>query len=160
MPDDALAFADHDHRACRAAALDALRSTARARGLRLTPARVRVLEILVEAHRAMGAYEILDRLRADGLGRQPPAVYRALDFLTGHGFAHRIEGLNAYVACGQPGDAHGTCFLICSTCRKVAEVEDSALELAVASAAAARGFAIERAIVEIDGTCPACRGRP
>lgn len=159
MPDDVLAFADHDHRACRAAALGALRGAAQARGLRLTPARVRVLEILVEAHRAMGAYEILDRLRADGLGRQPPTVYRALDFLTRHGFAHRIEGLNAYVACGQPGDAHGTCFLICSICRKVAEVEDSALELAVAATAAARSFAIERTVIEIDGTCPACRGR-
>ena len=158
MPDSALAFADHDHRACRAAALDALRRVARARGLRLTPARVRVLEILVEAHRAMGAYEILDRLRADGLGSQPPAVYRALDFLTAQGFAHRIEGLNAYVACGQPGDQHGSCFLICRSCRKVAEVEDSALELAVAAAAAARGFAIERTVLEIDGTCPACRG--
>ena len=155
----ALAFAEHDHRACRAEALEALRRVARTRGLRLTPARVRVLEILVEAHRAMGAYEILDRLRADGLGSQPPAVYRALDFLTAQGFAHRIEGLNAYVACGQPGDAHGTCFLICTTCRKVAEVEDPALELAVAGAAAARGFAIARTVLEIDGTCPACRGR-
>lgn len=159
MSDSALAFADHDHRTCRQAALGELRSAARARGLRLTPARVRVLEILGESHRAMGAYEILDRLRAEGLGRQPPAVYRALEFLIAHGFVHRIEKLNAYVACCTPGDEHGSCFLICRRCRQVAEIEDSALELAVAGAAAARGFAMDRAVMEIDGTCPACRAR-
>jgi zinc transport system ATP-binding protein len=81
MPDTALAFADHDHRHCRAALLEELRRVARSRGLRLTPARVRVLEILSEAHRAMGAYEILDRLKAEGLGAQPPVAYRALEFL-------------------------------------------------------------------------------
>ncbi len=47
----------------------------------------------------MTAYELLDRLRAAGLGGQPPVAYRALDFLVGNGFAHRIERLGAFVAC-------------------------------------------------------------
>ena len=159
MAETSLAFAEHDHRDCREAALGGLRRAARERGLRLTPGRIRVLEILVEAHRAMGAYELLERLSADGLGRQPPAVYRALDFLAAQGFVHRIEKLNAYVACCRPGDRHGSCFLICRSCRKVAEVEDGALELALADTVAARGFAMERAVMEVDGTCPACRAR-
>lgn len=166
MPDTALAFADHDHRRCRASLLEDLGRVAKARGLRLTPARVRVLEILSEAHRAMGAYEILDRLKAEGLGAQPPVAYRALDFLIAAGFVHKVERLNAYVACCHPEDGHGdaqghqngACFLICATCRKVAEVEDGALEIAVAQAAAGRGFAIRRTVLEIEGTCPACRG--
>ena len=164
MPDTALAFAEHDHRRCRAALLEELGRVARARGLRLTPARVRVLEILSEAHRAMGAYEILDRLKAEGLGAQPPVAYRALDFLIEAGFAHKVERLNAYVACCHPGDGGGhaddtgACFLICAACRKVAEVEDAALEMAVAQAAAQRGFAIRRTVLEIEGTCPSCRG--
>ena len=162
MTDTALAFADHDHGKCRATMRTALAEAARTRGLRLTPARVRVLEILSEAHRAMGAYEILDRLREEGLGSQPPAVYRALDFLAQAGFVHKIERLNAYVACCQPDGArtedHGACFLICSACHKVAEVEDGALEIALAQAAAGRGFAMRRTVLEIEGTCPACRG--
>jgi len=161
MPDTALAFAEHDHRRCRETLLDELARAARARGLRLTPARRRVLEILSEAHRAMGAYEILDRLKAEGLGAQPPVAYRALDFLISAGFVHKVERLNAYVACCHPeeggGHENGACFLICGRCRKVAEVEDGALEIAVAQTAAARGFAIRRTVLEIEGTCPSCR---
>ena len=165
MPDTALAFAEHDHRRCRQTLLAELERACNARGLRLTPARVRVLEILSEAHRAMGAYEILDRLKAEGLGAQPPVAYRALDFLIEAGFVHKVEQLNAYIACCHPeeghGDGHrddtGACFLICATCRKVAEVEDGALEIAVAQAAAGRGFAIRRTVLEIEGTCPSCR---
>ncbi len=158
MPDTALAFADHDHGQCRETMLDELARAAKTRGLRLTPARVRVLELLGEAHRAMGAYEILDRLRAEGLGSQPPVVYRALEFLTGAGFVHKIERLNAYVACCHPEGEHGACFLICSRCRKVAEIEDGALDIALAQAAAGRGFAMRRIVLEIEGACPACRG--
>ena len=161
MPDTALAFAEHDHGQCRETMLDELARAAKTRGLRLTPARVRVLELLGEAHRAMGAYEILDRLRAEGLGSQPPVVYRALDFLIAAGFVHKIERLNAYVACCHPGHGpgseHGACFLICSRCRKVAEIEDGALDIALAQAAAGRGFAMRRIVLEIEGTCPACR---
>ncbi|MDH3668076.1 MAG: transcriptional repressor [Paracoccaceae bacterium] len=156
-----LAFAEHDHGKCRAALKDALAEAAKTRGLRLTPARVRVLEILSEAHRAMGAYELLDRLREEGLGSQPPVVYRALDFLTQAGFVHKIERLNAYVACCHPDEDHGTdhgaYFLICASCRKVAEVEDGALDVALAQVAAGRGFAMRRTVLEIEGTCPACR---
>ena len=163
MQSPALAFAEHDHRRCRETLREALERAARTRGLRLTPARVRVLELLSEAHRAMGAYELLDRLRAEGLGSQPPVVYRALDFLIEAGFAHKIERHNAYVACGHPGEPasdHAACFLICADCRTVAEIEDAALDLAVAQAAAQRGFAMRRTVLEIEGTCPSCRGTP
>ena len=58
-----------------------------------------VLEILLESHRAMGAYEVLERLAAEGFGKQPPVAYRALDFLVEHGLALRVRRLNAYAAC-------------------------------------------------------------
>jgi len=149
--------------------LNELARAAKTRRLRLTPARVRVLELLGETHRAVGAYELLDRLRAEGLGSQPPVIYRALDFLIGAGFAHKIERLNAYVACCNPGDntgggqgaghdpGHGGCFLICSACHRVAEVEDRALESALADTAAGRGFALGRIGLEIEGVCPTCQ---
>ncbi len=164
MDDSALAFAEHDHARCRETLLDQLARTARARGLRLTPARRRVLELLSEAHRAMGAYELLDRLRAEGLGSQPPVVYRALDFLIEAGFAHKLERLNAYVACchpaGDAGSAHAASFLICAVCRRVAEIEDPGLDFAVAQAASRQGFAMRRTVLEIEGACPGCRGNP
>lgn len=161
MTQPANAFGRHDHDACAAGGMEAARALCAERRLRLTPVRARVLEILLEAHEAMGAYEILDRLRSEGLGSQPPVVYRALEFLTGHGLAHRIEKLNAYLACARPGRRHAACFLICEICRKVAEIDDQALGDAIGAAAEGRNFAVERAVLELSGCCPSCReGEP
>jgi Fur family zinc uptake transcriptional regulator len=60
-------------------------------GLQLTKVRRRVLEILLLEQKALGAYDILSSLNAEGLGSQPPIAYRALDFLVTNGFAHKIE---------------------------------------------------------------------
>lgn len=84
------AFERHDHGACADAAMARATDLAATRGLRLTPVRRRVLEILLERHRALGAYEVLERLAAEGLGKQPPVAYRALEFLVENGLAHRI----------------------------------------------------------------------
>ena len=153
----ALAFLRHDHSRCAASALAAAEARAEAGGLRLTPVRRRTLEILLEAHRAMGAYEVLDRLAAEGFGRQPPVAYRALDFLVEHGLAHRVQRLNAYVACLHPGQAHAPVFLICRDCGVVAEAPGARVRAALEAGAAETGFAVERASVEALGLCPRCR---
>ena len=62
-----------------------------------------MLEALLESHRALTAYELLDQLAAAGLGSQPPVAYRALDFLVANGFVHRIERLGAFAACTEAG---------------------------------------------------------
>lgn len=150
-------FTDHDHRACVESALAEADGRARAEGLRLTPVRRRVLELLLESHRAMGAYDVLARLDAEGLGSHPPAAYRALDFLTRHGLAHRVERLGAYVACSRPGGAaHDPTLLICRLCGSVAE---AALPATLSRAAAAEGFAVEHAVSEAEGVCPRCSDR-
>jgi Fur family transcriptional regulator, zinc uptake regulator len=149
------AFGTHDHRGCIARTVDAVEAICAERGLRLTAPRRRVLEILLEQHRAMGAYDVLARIAAEGLGAHPPVAYRALDFLVGHGFAHRVEGINAYVACPCPGRRHRPAFLICRGCRAVAEA-DAPEAGALAPGADAVGFRIERTVVEAEGLCPAC----
>ncbi|TDL83725.1 transcriptional repressor [Palleronia sediminis] len=151
-------FTPHDHAACRAEALEAARARCAASGLRLTPARERTLAILLDAPRALGAYDILGRLAAEGHGAQPPAVYRALDFLTAQGFAHRVEKLNAFVACARPGAAHRPSFLICRGCDAVSEQAAPAAPPALAAAARAAGFTIEDTVLEATGLCPGCIG--
>lgn len=151
-------FETHDHGDCIARGLAQAESACAAQGLRLTPARRRVLEILLEEHRAMGAYEILDRLRAEGRGAQPPVAYRALEFLTTHGFAHRIERLNAFVACTHTQDRHAPAFLICRACDRVTEAEVAPTAGELGRAAQAAGFTIERTVREAVGLCPACAG--
>lgn len=152
-----LAFAAHDHGHCRADALGRADEIAQARGVRLTPVRRRTLEILLEAHRAMGAYDVLNRLAAEGFGNQPPVAYRALEFLEDQGFAHRIRRLNAFTACMHPGEDHAPAFLICRGCNMVAEAPAAPVMAALSRAAIDSGFTIERANVEAVGLCPACK---
>ena len=129
-------------------------------GLQLTPVRRRVLEILLHEHRALGAYDILDKLRSEGLGSQPPVAYRALDFLVTHGFAHKIERLNAFVACAHPGEVHDPAFLICRKCDGVAEAQTKSARGQLGSSAEIAGFQIERAVLEAVGVCPNCAEKP
>ena len=151
-----LAFARHDHAHCAGDVLTRATDMAKAQGVRLTPVRRRVLEILLEGHRAMGAYDVLQRLAAEGFGNQPPVAYRALEFLVDQGLAHRIARLNAFAACMHPGAARAPAFLICRGCNHVAEAPAAPVRDALDSAAAAIGFTIERSTVEALGLCPAC----
>jgi Fur family zinc uptake transcriptional regulator len=151
-----LAFAQHDHGHCSTDALSRAEALAVARGVRLTPVRRRVLEILLEEHKAMGAYDVLTRLAAEGFGNQPPVAYRALEFLEDQGFAHRIRRLNAFTACMHPGEDHAPAFLICRVCDTVAEAAAAPVMAALTKAATQSGFVIERANIEAVGLCPAC----
>jgi Fur family zinc uptake transcriptional regulator len=161
LPDTEIpvAFADetHDHSRCVADAMAAAEARCADRGVRLTAQRRRVLELLLEGHAPVGAYDILARLSTEGRPTAPVAVYRALDFLREHGLAHRLASLNAFVACARPGREHGAQFLICSHCRAVAELDDGAIGRAVRGAAQEAGFAIDWPVIEIGGICPACR---
>jgi Fur family zinc uptake transcriptional regulator len=150
------AFGQHDHAHCVASAMAAADSLCAARGVQFTPVRRRVLEILLESHGAMGAYDVLSRLDAEGLGKQPPVAYRALAFLVEQGLAHRIEKLNAFVACTHPGSGHAPAFMICRSCGTVAEAE-AEVGGPLGETAALAGFRIERTVVEAEGLCPACQ---
>jgi Fur family transcriptional regulator, zinc uptake regulator len=152
-----LAFAVHDHAHCAQDALDRAEALTKATGARLTPVRRRVLEILLEEHKALGAYDVLSRLAQDGFGNQPPVAYRALEFLVDQGLAHRIQRLNAFTACVHPGEDHAPAFLICRNCHMVAEAEATAARASLDTEAARAGFLIERSTIEALGLCPTCQ---
>ncbi len=153
-----LAFAAHDHAHCAHDALERAEALTRASGARMTPVRRRVLEILLEEHKALGAYDVLARLGREGFGNQPPVAYRALEFLVEQGLAHRIQRLNAFTACVHPGQDHAPAFLICRLCHMVAEAEASAARASLEAEAARAGFHVERSTIEALGLCPNCRG--
>jgi Fur family zinc uptake transcriptional regulator len=157
----------HDHASCVEDALSAAEKYCRANRLRWTPLRARVLEIIWGRHGPLGAYDILETLTAERLaadGREhskgrvaPPTVYRTLDFLIEHGFAHRVDSLNAYVGCGQIGKSHKSYFLICTHCGNAAEIVDRGLSEALKGCADKAGFEVDREVIEISGRCPACQ---
>ncbi|WP_371226162.1 transcriptional repressor [Roseovarius sp. 2305UL8-3] len=153
---DALGFEQHDHHVCVQDGMAAAETRCAKENLRFTPVRRKTLEILLQEHRALGAYEVLDRLREEGFGSQPPVAYRALEFLVANGFVHKIEKLNAFVACANPGSAHSPAFMICRECDSVAETQSMPARGALGDAAKAAGFVIEKTVVEAEGLCPTC----
>jgi Fur family zinc uptake transcriptional regulator len=139
-----------------AAILLAAEQRAAQTGARLTPVRRRTLELLLQAHGALGAYEVLEKLAADGFGSQPPVAYRALNFLVEQGLAHRIRRLNAFTACTHPGHSHRAVFLICETCNSVTEALGDSVAEALGQAAKQAGFTLSRATIEAVGLCGPC----
>jgi Fur family zinc uptake transcriptional regulator len=119
-----------------------------------------VLKTLNAADAPLSAYDILDRLRAEGL-RAPLQVYRALEKLIEHGLAHRLESLNAFVCCAnaeQAGHSTAAAFAICGKCGRVDEFADAAVEARLVAWAAENGFAPEQTTIELRGRCRDCAG--
>ncbi|MDP6353107.1 MAG: Fur family transcriptional regulator [Alphaproteobacteria bacterium] len=147
----------HDHDRCVAEAVAAAAELCAARGVRLTALRRRVLELIWRHHRPVGAYELLDLMRANGRAAAPPTVYRALAFLSEHGLVHRIDSMNAYLGCAAPGATHRAHFLICEDCGEAAEIIDNELRRAVGRCTGRAGFEVRTETVEITGVCARCQ---
>lgn len=125
----------------------------------LTKNQSMVFDALSAADGPLSAYDILDRLRDKGF-RAPLQVYRALDKLLALGLVHRLESLNAFIACAHPDcEGHGTmAFAICEGCGQVAEFADAAIAGHLKDWAGAEKFRLNRTIIELRGRCAACRG--
>ena len=148
----------HDHRACVRSALHDAETYCSEKGLRLTPIRRRVLELVWKSHRPSGAYTLLEQLAADGHKPSPPTVYRALDFLREHGLIHRVSSRNAFVGCTRPGDSHVAQIFICDRCGVAVEHSDTAIVSRIRLSAQDLNFQIREQTVEIAGLCPLCSG--
>lgn len=158
-----VAFHHHDHARCIDSALATAKRLCEERGVRLTPLREQVLNLVWQSHKPLGAYAILDALATQPgtkpRRQAPPTVYRALEFLQEHGLVHRINSLNAFIGCQQPREHHQSHFLICRECATAVEIFDTDISGAIHAAASAAGFGVEGAFVEITGLCPNCRAR-
>src|SRR5690348_8635099 len=123
----------------------------------LTPNQELVLGTLAHADAPLSAYDILDRLRDDGL-RAPLQVYRALDKLTERGLAHRLESLNAFVCCADESchRTGTTAFAICERCGRVEEFAEPVIAQKLRGWSKSTGFVPSRMTVELRGLCAGC----
>ncbi len=134
------------------------------RGVQLTELRRQVLRLVLEAEAPVGAYALLDRLKADRPGAAPPTVYRALDFLLEQGLIHKVERLNAFIGCTESEHAHGHGadhghphqFLICRDCGATVELSDPTVAKALEAVARRMGFVPQTMTVEVEGRCADC----
>lgn len=151
-------FHAHDHTHCQRTALERAHTLCRTRKLRLTPQRERVLTALLDNHKAVSAYDIMDKLVEDGRRPAPISVYRALEFLVEQGLAHRIESRNAYIACCHDHTNEAALvFFLCEACGAVGESHSPGLKQALDTLAADVAFSASQSVLEIKGVCGSCQ---
>lgn len=116
-----------------------------------------VLDALGQAEGPASAYALLDKVREEGL-KAPLQVYRALDKLMEYGLVHRLESLNAFVACDHThGAEHGpVAFAICERCGRVDEFCDHLVTERLAKWSNDKAFSPVKTTIEMRGVCAAC----
>ena len=123
-----------------------------------------IMDALSASERPLSAYALLDQLRPTGVAA-PLTVYRALEKLMKSGKVHRIESLNAFVACkGTAHHAHAhaddhdhtIAFTICDACGAVDEFADATLCERINETVASRAFVPRSSALEIQGLCAQC----
>lgn len=148
----------HDHKQCIDNALEQADKLCNERNVRLTSLRRRVLFLIWQSHKPLGAYDILNILATeDGRNAAPPTVYRALDFLLENNLIHRLASRNAFIGCTHPAQHHEGYFLICSQCDTVIELEQSTINKAIQKVADQVNFLISAQTVEVIGLCKVCQ---
>ncbi|HQT66496.1 MAG: hypothetical protein B7Z78_00220 [Rhodospirillales bacterium 20-60-12] len=137
--------------------LAAAASDCAARQLRFTDLRRDILALILQVDRPVTAYQLLEQLQQTRAKAAPPTVYRALEFLLEQHLIHRIERLNAFIACAESGmHMHPVQFLICLRCKAVTEMDDHTISDVVRRAAEAHHFRAEFSTVEVEGLCADC----
>ena len=132
----------------------------RARGLRLTPQRARVLAVVTALEHAtpeaIGA-RLREEAGPDGAAPDTSTVYRNLELLERLGLVwhtHLGKGAPIYHAAEHP-HLH----VVCASCGAVESAPSGLLDAAAERLAAELGFTVDVGHVALSGTCRACRER-
>jgi len=135
-----------------------VRGRLRSRGLRWTPQRRVLLEVLAGVDGHVTAAELIDGCRALDPATTPSTVYRTLDVLEELGLvshSHGLEGRQEFHV--NPTDDHG--HLVCSACGGSWELGPDDVALLVARLRTSRDFEVAVDHLSIEGRCAACRSR-
>lgn len=146
----------HDHVCCREKAIRTAEELCNQRGVRFTPIRREVLELIWESHCAVKAYDLLDRIKPKAGSAKPATVYRALDFLLEQGLIHKVESLNAFIGCSFSDRRHEQLLLTCVKCHEVEERPGERVMEAIAEELKQAAFTMQHKAIEIHGICGRC----
>ena len=136
--------------------MDALLSALSANGYRLTRPRQSVAALIARHVGHFTAAELLDDARTTPLAIGRATLFRNLELFTELGALERLDlpsGEHAYVACAPQSHHH---HVVCRSCGRSVEVEDSGLQSVVGEIARRSGYAIDSHRLEMFGLCPAC----
>ena len=148
----------HHHSHAGESLTQAARDSMEKSGEQWTSMRAAVFEALASFDKPASAYDIADKVsKSEGRRIAANSVYRILDLFVGANVARRVESANAYIANDHPGCLHDCIFLICDQCGQTTPLDDDKLSGGVRAAATQAGFAPDRPVIEVRGTCEDCR---
>ena len=150
---------EHHHHSHAGESLnDAARASMEKSGEQWTQMRAAVFEALASFDKPASAYDIADKVsKIEGRRIAANSVYRILDLFVGANVARRVESANAYIANDHPDCLHDCIFLICDSCGQTKHLDDDKIAGGVRDAARQAGFAPDRPVIEVRGTCDDCR---
>jgi Fur family transcriptional regulator, ferric uptake regulator len=120
-----------------------------------------IVNIFLRQEGHLTAEDLFDLIRRDDQRISRATVYRTLQWMVDAGIARKVdfdEGRFRFEhSYRHPRHFH----LICKTCNRSFEFLSSDIESLIEEVAAARSFAPRQSVLQIHGTCEACRtGRP
>lgn len=115
-----------------------------------------VLAVLRRRSVPLSAYDVLRELHKIHPKIAPPTIYRALAALRERGRVHRLESMNAFIACQCDRHAQASILSICDYCGMVEESVAPELLEDLSSVAGRSGFRPSRHVIEIHGLCASC----
>jgi Fur family ferric uptake transcriptional regulator len=133
-----------------------VRDQLRERGLRWTPQRRTLVEVLASTGGHVTGAQLVERCRAADPTTIPSTVYRTLDVLEEIGLVrhgHGPDGREEFHVV--PAAEHG--HLYCDACGGSWEIADAQAETISRAIAAADGFEVDISHVTVVGRCRACQ---
>ncbi|HEX6655474.1 MAG TPA: Fur family transcriptional regulator [Candidatus Limnocylindria bacterium] len=130
----------------------------RRRGLRWTPQRRTVVEVLAETDGHVTGAELIERCRDRDPQTIPSTVYRTLDVLEELGLVrhgHGADGREEFHV--SPGVEHG--HLYCADCGQSWEIRTPQADAIVGAFRRADGFEVDLSHVTVVGRCADCAAR-
>jgi Fur family ferric uptake transcriptional regulator len=135
---------------------DEVRQRLHERGLRWTPQRRLLVEVLAQTDGHITGAELVERCREQDAEVTPSTVYRTLDVLEDIGLirhAHGLDGREEFHV--RPAREHG--HLHCSVCQRAWEIAAADVAGLVRDFEAARGFSVDLGHLSVVGICRDCR---
>jgi Fur family transcriptional regulator, ferric uptake regulator len=131
--------------------------TLRARGFRMTPQRVAILQTLHDGGHLSPA-QVYERTRPGLPGLTETTVYRTLEFLAENDIVHPAQEGSGHLTYELAGHDHH--HLVCRACGAQAGIEPALLQKTFAQIERQTGYQINAGHITFFGLCPKCKPVP
>ena len=129
--------------------------TLKQKGLKLTPQRRLIVDIIHDAHAHLSAEDIIDSVQRRMPGVNKSTIYRTLDILEEAGCVYKSESNDHFIYHhAEEGHHH---HLVCMKCGKTVECAENLFHPVEQSLHKNYGFAADFKHIVINGLCDSCK---